>query len=264
MARLGDHIEHLLQDERRDPRGLLQRAGQDVEREAGGLVVHLHGGDALGGAGDLEVHVAEEVLEALDVGQDDGLALLLDQAHGDTGDRALEGHAGVHEGERGAAGRSHRRGAVGLHDLGDDADGVGELVLGGDQRQSALGEVAVADLAALGAAHAAGLAGAERREVVVVHVALALGGLDGIETLALVEHAERTDGEHLGLAALEEAGAVNERQVVGLDHEGTDLVGGTAVDALTGLDDHGAHGVLLEALELHGDLAAPKRPAPPR
>ena len=222
------------------------------------LVVHLEGGDALGGAGDLKVHVAQEVLETLDVGQDHGLALLLDQAHGNTGDRALNGHAAVHKGERGAAGRSHRRGAVGLHDLGDDADSVGELVLVGEHRkQGALGQVAMADLAALGAAHAAGLAGAERREVVVVHIALALGGLDGIQTLALVEHAERQDGKHLGLAALEQAGAVNERQVVVLHHDGTDLIGGTAVDALTSLDDHGAHGLLLELLERHGDLALP-------
>ena len=115
----------------------------------------------------------------------------------------------------------------------------------------------MADLAALGAAHAAGLAGAERREVVVVHVALALGGLDGIQTLALVEHAERKNREHLGLATLEQTGAVNERQVVVLHHDGTDLVGGTAVDALAGLDDHGAHGLLLEFLERHGDLALP-------
>ena len=34
------------------------------------LDVHLEGGDALLGAGDLEVHVAERVFEALDVGQD--------------------------------------------------------------------------------------------------------------------------------------------------------------------------------------------------
>ena len=258
MTRLGDHIEHLLQDEGATLLGLLQGAGQDIEGEAGGLVVHLQGGDALGGASDLKVHVAQEVLETLDVGQDHGLALLLDQAHGDTGDRALNGHAAVHKGERGAAGRSHRRGAVGLHDLGDHTDSVGELVLVGKHRkQGALGQVAVTDLAALGAAHAAGLAGAERREVVVVHVALALGGLDGIQTLALVEHAERQDGEHLGLTTLEQAGAVNERQVVVLHHDGTNLVDGTAVDALAGLDDHGAHGLLLELLECHGDLALP-------
>ena len=174
---------------------------------------------------------------------------------------SLNGHAAVHKGERGTAGRSHRRRTVGLHDLGDDADGVGELVLVGEHRkQSALGQVAMADLAALGAAHAAGLAGAERREVVVVHVALALGGLDGIQTLALVEHAERQDGEHLGLAALEQAGAMNERQVVVLHHDGADLVGSMAVDALASLDDHGAHGLLLELLERHGDLALPSGP----
>ncbi len=237
---------------------LLERLLEDLGREAGGLVVHLHGRDALGGAADLEVHVAEEVLDALDVGQDDGLALLLDEAHGHAGDGAGQGHAGVHEGEGRAAGRRHRRGAVGLHDLGDDPDGVGEVVLGGDDgEKGALGEVAVADLAALGASHAAGLAGAERREVVVVDVTLAVDRLDGVEALPLVQHAEGRDGEHLGLATLEEAGAVDARQVVRLDHEGTDLGGRAAVDALAGLDDHLAHRVLLEALELDGDLALP-------
>ena len=49
---------------------------------------------------------------------------------------------------------------------------------------------------------------------------------------------------------------MDERQVVGLDHERADLIGRTAVNALAGLDDHAAHGVLLEALELHGNLAA--------
>ena len=237
---------------------LVQGGGEDLGREAGGLVVHLHGGDAALGAGHLKVHVAKEVLETLDVGQDDGLALLLDEAHGDAGHGALERHASVHERKRGAAGGGHRAGAIGLHDLGDHADGVGELVLGRDHGQKrALGEVAVADLAALGAAHAARLAGAVRREVVVVDVALAVDGLDGVEALPLVEHAEGADGEHLRLTALEEAGAVNERQVVGLDHERSDLVGTAAVDALAGLDHHAAHGVLLEGLELDGNLAAP-------
>ena len=34
------------------------------------LDVHLQGGDALGRAGDLEIHIAEVVFDALDVGQD--------------------------------------------------------------------------------------------------------------------------------------------------------------------------------------------------
>ena len=57
--------------------------------------------------------------------------------------------------------------------VGDQAQRVGELLLGRDHRQEGpLGQQAVADLTALGAAHEAGLAGGEGREVVVVHVAL--------------------------------------------------------------------------------------------
>ncbi len=115
----------------------------------------------------------------------------------------------------------------------------------------------MADLAALGAAHAAGLAGAEGREVVVVHIALAVDRLDGVEALPLVEHAQSADGEDLGLTALEEAGAVDQGQVVALDEERTDLVRTAAVDTQAGLDNGLAHGVLLELLELHGDGAGP-------
>ena len=39
------------------------------------------------GAGDLEVHVAEVVLDARDVGEDDVVVALLDQAHRDAGHR---------------------------------------------------------------------------------------------------------------------------------------------------------------------------------
>ena len=163
-----------------------------------------------------------------------------------------------HEGQRGAAGGGHRRGSVGLQDLGHHADGVGELLLGGDHRQQrALREGPVAELAALRRAHATRLAGAVGREVVVVQVALAVDRLDGVEALPLVEHAEGGDGEDLRLAALEEAGAMDQREVVGLDHERSHLGGPAAVDALAGGDHHEAHGVLLERLELHVELAAP-------
>ena len=89
----------------------------------------------------------------------------------------LDRHAGRHERQRRAADRRHRRRAVRLHDVRDDAQRVREVLLArqhGDQR--ALGEHAVADLAALGHAHAAGLTGRVRREVVVVHVAAPLVG----------------------------------------------------------------------------------------
>ena len=52
------------------------------------------------GAGDLEVHVAEVILVAEDVGEHGEALLLLDQAHGDAGDRRLHRHAGVHQRQR--------------------------------------------------------------------------------------------------------------------------------------------------------------------
>ena len=88
-------------------------------------------------------------------------------------------------------------------------------------------------------------------------VALAIYRLDGVEALPLVEHAKGGDGEHLRLATLEEARAVNERQIVGLDHQRSHLGGATSVDALAGVDHHEAHGMLLEALELDVQLATP-------
>ena len=60
---------------------------EDLEGDAGDLDVHLQGGDPVRGAGDLEVHVAEVVLDAGDVGEDDVVVALLDQAHRDAGDR---------------------------------------------------------------------------------------------------------------------------------------------------------------------------------
>ena len=189
LARRGDLGQHGLEYARAPAFGLRQRLGQDVGGQALGLVVHLQSRDAFGRARDLEVHVAQEVLEALDVGQDDVAVAFLDKAHGHARDRALDGHAGVHQGQRRAAGRGHRRRAVGLHHLGDDADGVGEGLLVGQHRlERAAGQGAVPQFAALRGAHAAGLARAVGREVVVVDVTLALGRVDGVEALPLAEH----------------------------------------------------------------------------
>ena len=69
-------------------------------------------------------------------------------AHRDPGDRSDQRHAGVEERQRAATDRRHRRRAVGLHDVGDDAHGVGEVVLVGQNRhQCSSGEDSMTDLA---------------------------------------------------------------------------------------------------------------------
>ena len=158
-------------------------------------------------AGDLEVHVAERVLGAEDVGEGRVLALGVDEAHRDAGDRRLERHAAVEQRERRAAHRRHRGGAVRAEHVGDDAQHVGPLLHRRDDgHERPLGERAVADLAALRRTHPAGLTGGVGREVVVVDVALG-GAAQLVEADELLHagHAEGQHAEHLGLAPLEEA-----------------------------------------------------------
>ena len=61
----------------------------------------------------------------------------------------------------------------------------------------------------------------------------------------------------MGLAALEKAGAVNAGQVARNDVQRANLVRAAAVGALARLDDHLAHGLLLELLKRSSDVGAP-------
>ena len=229
-----ERLGHLAEDVQAAGARLLERLGHDLRRDAGDLDVHLQRGDALRRAGDLEVHVAVVVLVAEDVGEDGVLAVFSSMmrpiAMPATG--GLDRHAGVHQRQRAAADRRHRRGAVRLEDVGHDADRVGELVLARHhRRERALGERAVADLAAAGAAQRSGLADRERREVVVEHEALVVLAADVLDLLLVVGGAERAGDQRLRLAAREHDRAVDAREHAGLGPDRADLVELAAVEA---------------------------------
>src|SRR5690242_5356475 len=231
-ARLREDLEHLLEDELTRPLRLLERVSHDLLRDAGDLDVHLERGDPVAGAGDLEVHVAEVVFRALDVGEDDVVVALLDQAHRDAGDRRLDRHTGVHERESRSADRSHRRRAVRLERLRDDADRVREVLRARDGRlECRLRERTVADVTALRAAHEARLSDRVGREVVVVHVAALLLEGEVVDPLPLLRGAERERREDLRLAAREQAGAVGARVDADLDGDRPDVLRAAAVGA---------------------------------
>ncbi len=205
--------------------GLGQGLLEDLGRDAGDLYVHLKAGDAPGGAGHLEVHVAEVVLVAEDVGEHRVAFALGDEAHRDARHGHLERDAGLQQGQRARADRGHGGGAVGLEDLRDDADRIGELLLGRQHfLDRAAGEVAVADLAPAGA-EPADLADREGREIVVQHEAVAPVALDVVEDLLVEDRAQRGDAEGLGLAAREEGGAVGALEHVDLAGDGPDVLG---------------------------------------
>ena len=69
----GHAFEHLGEDELPALVGLLDRGVHDLFGDALDLDVHLDGGDAVNGTRDLEVHIAEEVFQPLDVGKGRGI-----------------------------------------------------------------------------------------------------------------------------------------------------------------------------------------------
>ena len=258
----GQRLVHVIEDESAVLAGVVDRGGHQLVADALELEVELESRNACLGTAELEVHVAEVILTADDIGEQrvaGHLPLIVILGHktdGDAGDGALERHTRIHEGEHAGADRSHRGGAVGLHDLAGDAQGVRELLLARDDREDrALGEGAVADLAAVLTSEAAGLADAEGREVVVEQEVL--GGLAAsvsVDHLGLVGGCQGGEGHRLGLAAGEESRAVGAGKDGGLAGELTELGEAAAVTALLLVEDADAEGLLLKVIERLRDL----------
>ena len=165
-----------------------------------------------------------------DVGEDGVVVAFLHQAHRDAGDRTLERDAGLHERERCAADGGHRRRAVRLENVGDDAERVGRLLLAGeDGFDGAPCEGAVADLATADAGHTSNFTNGERREVVVQHEVTLLLAFVALHALRVVGGAERRGDQRLGFAAGEERRTVHAGQHAGLDRDLANLVEGAVV-----------------------------------
>src|SRR5271155_5394385 len=251
----GDRLAHLAQDMHAAVTRLGQRLAHDLLGDAGDLDVHLQRSDAFAGAGDLEIHVAEMVLVAENVAEHGEPRALENEAHRDAGDRALERHPRVHQRQRRAADRGHRRRAVRLGDLRDDADRVGEFGRGRQHRTDRPpGELAVADFAPAGRAHAAGFADRIWGEVIVEQEPLLVGAVEGIDILLVLAGAQRRDHERLGFAAGEQSRAVGAGQHadLGLDRAHGGQI--AAVDASLIIENVPAHDLGLGVVERFGDL----------
>src|SRR5690606_19607785 len=212
-------------------------------------------GNAIGGTGHFEVHVAEVIFVAEDVGENSETLALLHQTHRDTGYRRFQRHTSVHHRQTADAHRSHRAGAIRLGDFRHDANRVRELIaLRQHRRQTATGETAVTDLATTRAAHAASFTNRVRREVVVQHgtvFALAFECVDGLR-IACGTQCGNTD--RLRFTAGKQRRAVYLRQQANLHTDRAHGAVVAAVDARLVVQDALAHDAGFQILEQVFDL----------
>ena len=257
LARLADAAEHLFEDEQAALERLRQRGFENRAVNARNLDVHLDGGDAVHRASDLEVHVAQEVFQALNVGQDSHLARLhvLNQAHRDARDRRVNRHARVHQGQGGTAHGRHGGRAVGGQDFAHQAHCVGELFLRGDDgQQCALRQCAVADFAATGALEAPRFARGVRRHIVVVDVALEVLAGQAIQHLTLAGRAQRGHGQRLRLTTGKHGRAMHARQHAHFAPNRADFRHAAAVGTNALLDNLLAHDFLVQVVQRISDF----------
>jgi len=121
------HIEHL---EAPHP-GLFQSLLNDFIRQPGYLDVQLNSRNALFGACDLKVHVAQMVLKTLDVRQERISIAAGNEPHGDSGDGRSKGHPGIKQSQAAGARAGHGGRPVRRDGLRDRTDGIGEIVCRG-------------------------------------------------------------------------------------------------------------------------------------
>ena len=146
--------------------------------------------------------------------------------------------------------------AVGGEHLGHEAQRVAELVLARQHRQQRTGgERTVADLATLRRTDAAGLTVGPRGHVVVEQEVLVGLRAERVDQLVHARHGHGDDVHHLGLATLEQAGAVRRRQHADFAAERAQVARTATVDAHALVDDALAHGLLGQAAHGFFDLA---------
>ncbi len=77
--------------------GLRQCNLHDFFSDALDLDIHLQRGNAICRTSNLEIHVAQMILIAQNVGQHGKLAAILDQSHRNTGNMRFHGNTSIHQ-----------------------------------------------------------------------------------------------------------------------------------------------------------------------
>ncbi len=206
---------------------LRQRLPHHPDADPGHFDVHLQRGNSRPRTGHLEIHVPVVVFRARDVRQDGvPVALAHHQSHRDPGAGRLDRHARIHQRERSAAHRGHRRRSVRFQNVGNEPHRVRKICIGRQQvHERAFRQRAVTNLPPPRPPQKFHLAYAERREVVVQHEPLERVLLkEQIQPLHVLLRPQRQRCQRLRLAAGKQRRAVHARQQAHFARDRPDLV----------------------------------------
>ena len=162
------------------------------------LDIHLDCSNSVSCSRYLKVHIAEEILKTLNIGEYQIILVTLsgNQTAGNARNRLSNRHTGSHQGHTGCTGGSHGSGTVGLHRLGNGTNGIGELLYRRKHRnQGLLCEGTVSDFSSSRTSGSLCLSYRISREVVLVKIALLR--LKFIHPLYLLYLGKRSKGGHI-------------------------------------------------------------------
>ena len=200
------------------------------------LDIHLNCGDTVMGTCYLEVHIAEEVFQALDIGQDDIIIIGIagNQTTGNTSNLLLDRNARCHQRQCRCADRSLGGRTVGFEGLGYGTDCIREFLFRRNYRaQSLLSQCTMTDFTTSGTSGGLCLAYRVGREVIMMHVTLRyFVFIQTIQLLNLRQRSQRTDVADLSLSTGKHCGTVYSRNDIYFCSQRTDLCDCTAVRTL--------------------------------
>ena len=191
FARFRDAVKHNAHDVFTAAFSLCQSLFENFLVDAVNLNIHLDGGNAVFSTGNLKVHIAESVFQALNIGKNGEIIAVFYKAHCYAGNRCFNRHACVHKGKRACANAAHGGRTVGFQSLGNQADCIREFFFGRNYRQqSTFCQCAMADFAAARAAQRFGFANAVRREVIVMDITFGKFYAKSVQSLCFAERSQ--------------------------------------------------------------------------
>ena len=213
------------------------------------LNIHLDGCNPFRRTCHLEIHIAEEIFQSLDVGQQYIVIVRIScyQATGNTCHHLFHRHPCRHQGHTGSAGGRHRCGTVGLECLRNRADRIGEFFRGRQYRQKRpFCQSPMTDLTTPRPSGRLCLAHRIGREIIVMHIAFAdFILIQSVQPLLLGEGRQRTYIADLGLSSGKHGRTMHSGNQIHLCRQRTDLGHLTPVRTLSVFQNHFPHGFLL-------------------